>query len=56
VLAVLPVLPDVDGFIAAASEYAALGVTEIQAMPDRHPVEFAELLGDRVVPRLAEVG
>jgi F420-dependent oxidoreductase-like protein len=56
VLAVRPVLADVDGFIAAAGEYAALGVSEIQAMPDRHPVEFAEQLAERVLPRLASVG
>lgn len=56
VLAVRPVLADVDGFLAAAGEYAALGVTEIQTMPDRHPVEFAEQLAERVLPRLADVG
>jgi F420-dependent oxidoreductase-like protein len=53
VLAVLPVLADVDGFVAAAREYAALGVTEIATMPDRHPVEFAEQLAEKVLPRLA---
>jgi F420-dependent oxidoreductase-like protein len=56
ILAVRPVLADVDAFLAAASEYAALGVTEIETMPDRHPVEFAERLAERVLPRLAEVG
>jgi len=56
VLAVRPALADVDAFIAAAGEYAALGVTELEAMPDRHPVEFAEQLAERVLPRLAEVG
>jgi F420-dependent oxidoreductase-like protein len=56
VLAVRPVLADVDAFIAAAGEYAALGVTEVQTMPDRHPVEFAEQIAERVLPRLAEVG
>ena len=56
VLAVRPVLADVDGFVAAAGEYAALGVTEVETMPDRHPVEFAEQLAERVLPRLADVG
>jgi F420-dependent oxidoreductase-like protein len=56
VLAVRPVLADVDAFVAAAREYAALGVTEIEVMPDRHPVEFAEQLAEKVLPRLAEVG
>jgi hypothetical protein len=31
-------------------------VTEIATMPDRHPVEFAEQLAKRVMPRLTEVG
>ena len=56
VLYVRPVLADVDAFVAAAGEYAALGVTEIATMPDRHPVEFAEQLAERVLPRLADVG
>jgi hypothetical protein len=56
VLAVAPVLADVDGFLAAAADYAALGVTEIAVMPDRHPVEFTEQLAERVLPRVAEIG
>ena len=55
VLAVIPALADVDGFVAAAEAYAALGVTEIQVMPDRHPVEFAEQLAEQVLPRVADV-
>ncbi len=56
VLAVRPALDDVDAFIAAASDYAALGVTEIETMPDRHPVEFAEQIAERILPRLGDVG
>jgi F420-dependent oxidoreductase-like protein len=56
VLAVRPALADLDAFVAAAGEYAALGVTEIEVMPDRHPVEFAEQIAEKVLPRLAEVG
>jgi alkanesulfonate monooxygenase SsuD/methylene tetrahydromethanopterin reductase-like flavin-dependent oxidoreductase (luciferase family) len=56
VLAVRPVLADVDAFLAAAGEYAALGVTEIETMPDRHPVEFAEQLAERVAPGMADLG
>jgi F420-dependent oxidoreductase-like protein len=52
VLAVRPALADVDGFLAAAGEYAALGVTEIEVMPDRHPVEFATQIAERVLPSL----
>jgi alkanesulfonate monooxygenase SsuD/methylene tetrahydromethanopterin reductase-like flavin-dependent oxidoreductase (luciferase family) len=55
VLAVAPALADVDGFVAAAAEYAALGVTEIEVMPDRHPVEFATQVAERVLPRLADL-
>ena len=56
VLAVTPALADVDGFVAAAGDYAAIGVTEIAVMPDRHPVEFTEQLAERVLPRLAGIG
>ncbi|HEX2374545.1 MAG TPA: LLM class F420-dependent oxidoreductase [Actinomycetota bacterium] len=56
VLAVTPALADVDGFVAAAAAYAALGVTEIEVMPDRHPVEFAEQFAERVLPRVADIG
>jgi F420-dependent oxidoreductase-like protein len=52
VLAVRPALADVDGFLAAADEYAALGVTELEVMADRHPVEFATEIAERVLPRL----
>jgi F420-dependent oxidoreductase-like protein len=55
VLAVRPALNDVDGFLADAAEYAKLGVSELQVMPDRHPVEFAEQIADRVAPRVATV-
>jgi F420-dependent oxidoreductase-like protein len=52
VLYVPAVLDDVDGFLADAPAYAGLGVTEIQVMPDRHPVAFAEGLAKHVLPRL----
>jgi F420-dependent oxidoreductase-like protein len=41
VLVVQPSGADTDAFVAAAARYAALGVAEVQTMPDRHPVEFA---------------
>jgi F420-dependent oxidoreductase-like protein len=56
VLVMGSVLADVDGFLADAARYAALGVTEIQTMPDRHPVEFAEQLAEKVVSRVADIG
>jgi F420-dependent oxidoreductase-like protein len=55
VLAVRPALADVDGFLAAAREYAALGVTELEVMPDRHPVEFAEQITERVLPGVRDL-
>jgi F420-dependent oxidoreductase-like protein len=54
-LAVRPALADVDEFVAAAGEYAKLGVTEMEVMPERHPVEFAEQIAERVLPRLADL-
>ena len=56
VVAHRPPLDDVDAFLAEVAEYAALGVTEVQVTPDRHPVEFAQRLGDEVVPRLDAIG
>ena len=55
VLAVRPALADVDGFLAAAREYAALGVTEMEVMADRHPVEFATEIAEKVAPRIAAI-
>ena len=51
-----PVLADVDAFLAEVAAYAALGVSEVALMPDRHPVEYVEQLAEQVLPRLAEVG
>ncbi|MEV1328734.1 LLM class F420-dependent oxidoreductase [Micromonospora costi] len=48
-------LDERDAFLAAAREYAALGVTEIQVTPDRHPVEFAGQVADLVLPALTEI-
>jgi F420-dependent oxidoreductase-like protein len=56
VLAVRPALADVDGFLDAAARYAALGVTELEVMPDRHPVEFATEIAEKVAPRVAGIG
>lgn len=56
VLVTRPALADVDAFVADVAEYAALGATEVQTMPDRHPVEFAEQLAAHVVPRLTALG
>ncbi|MEU5722387.1 LLM class F420-dependent oxidoreductase [Micromonospora sp. NPDC047738] len=52
VLVMRPPLADVDAFVAEVAEYAALGVTEVQTMPDRHPVEFAQQLAEQQVATL----
>jgi F420-dependent oxidoreductase-like protein len=58
VLAVQPVLAGVDEWLAAAGEYAKLGVGEIAVMPDpgRSPVEWVEEVAERVVPRVQAIG
>ena len=56
VLVVRPPLADVDAFLADAREYAALSVAELELMPDRHPVEFAQEIAERLAPRVAEIG
>jgi alkanesulfonate monooxygenase SsuD/methylene tetrahydromethanopterin reductase-like flavin-dependent oxidoreductase (luciferase family) len=53
---VRPALVDVDGLLADVAGYAGLGVTEIQLMPDRHPVEYTEQVAAQVLPRLADIG
>lgn len=55
VLITRPALADVDEFLKAAERYAALGVSEVQTMPDRHPVEFANGVAEKVMPRLADI-
>ncbi|TYC21797.1 LLM class F420-dependent oxidoreductase [Micromonospora sp. MP36] len=56
VLVMRPPLADVDAFVAEVAEYATLGVTEVQTMPDRHPVEFAQQLAEQqVAARLADL-
>jgi hypothetical protein len=56
VLAQRPPLEDVDAFLEDVRELAELGVSEVMVMPDRHPVEFATGLAERVLPRLADLG
>jgi F420-dependent oxidoreductase-like protein len=55
VLAVQPALADVEAFVAGAEAFAKLGVTEIEVMPDRHPVEFATEIAERVAPRVLAI-
>ncbi|WP_432834206.1 LLM class F420-dependent oxidoreductase [Dactylosporangium sp. CA-092794] len=55
-LAVRPPLADVDGWLAYVEQLAGLGITEVQTMPERNPVEFATELAEKVLPRLASIG
>jgi F420-dependent oxidoreductase-like protein len=50
------VLDNTDQFLADAQQYAKVGISELEVMPDRHPVEFATELADRVIPRLNTIG
>ncbi|WKU06798.1 LLM class F420-dependent oxidoreductase [Micromonospora sp. HUAS LYJ1] len=56
VIVMRPPLADVDAFLAEVAGYAALGVTEVQVTPDRHPVEFTHRIADEVLPRLTAIG
>jgi F420-dependent oxidoreductase-like protein len=48
---------DADGFLRAMEGYAGLGIDHVQIAPSGpDPVGFVETLGDRVIPRLAEMG
>jgi F420-dependent oxidoreductase-like protein len=51
-----PILADVDGFLADAERYAKLGVSEIQLLPDRHPVAFTEQVAEHIAPRIGTFG
>ena len=50
-------LDDVDAFVSSMDEYARLGVEFAEVMPiGPDPVAFVSGLGDKVVPRLADLG
>jgi F420-dependent oxidoreductase-like protein len=50
-------LADTDAFLAEMERYAAIGIDHVQVAPrGPDPVAFASRLGERVVPRLAEIG
>lgn len=49
-------LVDTDAFLAEMERYAAMGIDHVQlAPPAADPVGFVERLGERVIPRLAEI-
>jgi F420-dependent oxidoreductase-like protein len=49
-----PLFDDPDAFLVAAEAYAALGITQLDLMPDGDPVEFVERTAD-LVPRIVEL-
>jgi F420-dependent oxidoreductase-like protein len=50
-----PALEDPDAWLADVEAFAALGITEVMAMPDRNPVEFANGLAEKIMPRLGSI-
>jgi F420-dependent oxidoreductase-like protein len=48
------VLGDTDKFLSDARQYAALGITHLDVLPDREPVEFVERMAE-LVPTLAAI-
>ena len=57
ILAMVDPLTDTDAFLSSMEDYAALGVDLVEVMPlVEDPATWAGRLGERVVPRLAELG
>jgi hypothetical protein len=55
-LLIQPPLDDIDAALALVEQYAALGLSEVQVMPDRHPVEFMTEIAEKFLPRLESIG
>ncbi|MCM6778845.1 LLM class F420-dependent oxidoreductase [Nocardia sp. CDC159] len=47
-------LGDPDTVLADAQRYAAMGISQFNMMPDRHPIEYVERVAD-LIPKLAHV-
>jgi hypothetical protein len=56
VLLTRPPLADIDATLADVEQFATLGVTEVQAMPDRDPIAFTTEIAEKLLPRLAAIG
>lgn len=56
VLSARPPLANIDASLAEVEQYAALGVTEVQVMPDRHPIAFISEIAETLLPRLSTIG
>lgn len=48
------VLGDTETFLADVRQYAALGITHLDVLPDREPVEYAERVAE-LMPTLADI-
>ena len=55
ILAIGNPLDDPDGFVAQMSTYARLGIGAVALMPVGDPVAFTSQVGERIVPKLAEL-
>jgi F420-dependent oxidoreductase-like protein len=55
ILYVRDAFADVDGFVHEMADYARLGVTTVDLMPEGDPVAFVERVGDEIIPRLADL-
>jgi hypothetical protein len=53
---VRPAMVDPDAWLADVESFAALGITEVMTMPDRHPVEFINGVAEKILPRLSQIG
>ncbi len=53
-----PILVETDAVLAEVEQYAALGISEVQVMPDpgRSVAEFTTELVEQALPRLAAIG
>jgi hypothetical protein len=47
-------LHDLDAFAVDANSYAALGISQLDAVPERDPVEYTERLAE-IAPELANL-
>ncbi|WP_084557827.1 LLM class F420-dependent oxidoreductase [Hamadaea tsunoensis] len=55
VLVLRPVLAETDAWIADVEQYARLGATEVQVMPDGDPYAFTGQVAEKVLPRIADL-
>ena len=49
-------LSDADGFVSLMGEYAALGIDQVDLVPEGDPVAFTTDVCESIVPRLAALG